>query len=115
MPTAVQSNPDLAAATARFFRVLGHPTRLRILSLLLERPHTVTELVATTDSSQSRISNHLACLRWCGFVETERSGRLITYSIADPRVRTVLDSAQALATDHCELLASCTRIGPDWV
>lgn len=115
MPTAVQPRPDLAVASARFFRVLGHPTRLQILSLLLDRPHTVTELVEATESSQSTVSNHLACLRWCGFVETERNGRQVTYSIADHRVRNVLDSGQALAADHCELLASCTRIGPDWV
>jgi DNA-binding transcriptional ArsR family regulator len=115
MPTAVASAPELSTASARFFRVLGHPTRLQILALLLERPHTVSELVEVLGSSQSRVSNHLACLRWCGFVETERHGRQITYRLGDPRVGDVVAAAEELASDHCELLASCTRIGPDWI
>jgi DNA-binding transcriptional ArsR family regulator len=112
--TGVKSAPELSTASARFFRVLGHPTRLRILALLLEEPRTVSELVEAVGSSQSRVSNHLACLRWCGFVETERHGRQITYRLCDPRVRDVLAAGEELAADHCDVLASCTRIGPDW-
>ena len=115
MTTAVQSAPELATASARFFRVLGHSMRLAILERLLERPHRVSELVEALDASQSRVSNHLACLRWCGFVETERQGRQIIYRIHDPRVRDVLAAARAVAADHCDHLASCTRIGPDWI
>lgn len=115
MIAAVQSPPELATASARFFRVLGHPTRLGILERLLERPHSVSELVEALDASQSRVSNHLACLRWCGFVETERHGRQIIYRLCDPRIRDVLDAARGLAADHCAHLASCTRIGPDWI
>lgn len=106
--------PPLRLASARIFRVLGDATRLRILELLLERPRTVSELVERIGSSQSRISNHLACLRWCGFVDTERSGRTATYSVRDRRVAAVLAAAREMAVDHCEHLASCTRIGPDW-
>ncbi|MGH9285954.1 MAG: ArsR/SmtB family transcription factor, partial [Acidimicrobiales bacterium] len=62
----------------------------------------------------SRVSNHLACLRWCQFVEDERQGRQVTYRIADPRVRQVLEEAGLLAAEHCDHLASCRRIGPDW-
>lgn len=101
-------------ASARFFRVLGDPTRLAILELLLDDPHTVSELVEAVGASQSRVSNHLACLRWCGFVEDERHGRQVTYRIADPRVSDVLAAASELAAAHCEHLASCGRIGPEW-
>jgi len=104
---------DLAAA--RLFRVLGNPTRLGILQLLAERPRTVSELIDRLGCSPSRVSNHLACLRWCGFVEAERWGRTATYSICDRRVAAVLASAREVAADHCRHLASCTRIGPDWV
>jgi hypothetical protein len=37
------------------------------------------------------------------------------YRIADPRVRELLRDARALAADHCEHLATCTRIGPAWI
>ena len=113
--TAASLDPDLAAASARFFRVLGDPTRLAILELLLDRSRTVSELVDALEIRQSRISNHLACLRWCRFVEAERAGRQVTYRIADRRVRRVLEHGRQLAEQHCEHLATCRRIGPEWV
>src|SRR6267154_614887 len=114
MTTAIQNDHDLGTATARFFRVLSDPTRLAILELLLQGPRTVSELVEALDVSQSRVSNHLACLRWCEFVDTEREGRQITYRLRDRRVRGLIAGARSMAADHCEHLASCTRIGPDW-
>jgi len=106
---------ELGVATARFFRVLSDPTRLAILELLGERPRTVSELVVALDCPQSRVSNHLACLRWCEFVDTERQGRQVTYRIREERVQALIEAARAMATEHCEHLASCTRIGPDWI
>ena len=115
MATVLQARTDLETATARFFRVLSDPTRLAILELLLVQPHTVSGLVEALDVPQSRVSNHLACLRWCEFVDTERDGRQITYRIRERRVRKLIDAAQAMAAEHCERLASCQRIGPDWM
>lgn len=105
----------LDVATARFFRVLGDPTRLGILELLLEAPRTVSELVEALECPQSRVSNHLACLRWCEFVDGEREGRQVTYRIRDQRVRRLVEAARSMAADHCEHLVSCQRIGPDWI
>lgn len=106
---------EALVASARFFRVLGDPTRLRVLRLLLERPRTVSELVEATASSQSKVSNHLACLRWCRFVEAERDGRHVTYRVTDPRIGAFLDAVEDLTVEHREHLASCGRIGPDWI
>lgn len=106
---------DVVLASARFFRVLGDPTRLGVLRLLLERPRTVSELVEATGSSQSKLSNHLACLRWCRLVEGEREGRHVTYRVIDPRIRTFLEAADDLSGEHREHLATCGRIGPDWI
>jgi len=112
---AVDRRADLEVATARFFRVLSDPTRLAILELLLDAPRTVSELVALLDVPQSRVSNHLACLRWCEFVDTERDGRHVTYRIREPRVRALIAAARAMADAHCEHLATCERIGPEWI
>lgn len=106
---------EIPLASARFFRALGDPTRLRILELLLERPHTVSELVKATEALQSRVSNHLACLRWCRFVHTERQGRRVIYRVADPRVGRLLELSRELTAEHREHLANCRRIGPTWV
>lgn len=106
---------DQVEATARYFRGLGDPTRLRILLLLLDGERTVSQIVDALGLGQSRVSNHLACLRWCRFVESERHGRNVVYRVTDPRLRQLLGYAGELADEHCEHLASCSRIGPDWI
>jgi DNA-binding transcriptional ArsR family regulator len=105
---------ELRGALARYFRVLGDPTRLRIVEALLAQDQTVSELVELLGVPQGRVSNHLACLRWCRFVDGQRRGRQVVYRIIDERVRTLLDMARELAGPNCEHLASCRRIGPDW-
>ena len=102
-------------ALSRYFRVLGDPTRLRVIDALLERERTVSDLVELLGASQSRVSNHLACLRWCRLVESERRGRTVVYRVADERVSRILELAATLAEPNCDHLASCTRIGPDWI
>ncbi len=102
-------------ALARFFRVLGDPTRLRILELLAERERSVGELVDLLGVPQGRVSNHLACLKWCRFVEAERRGRRIVYRLVDPRVPGLVAAALPLVERDREHLASCSRIGPAWV
>ena len=112
---STQPNVVQATAEARFFRVLGDPTRLRILELLLDAPRTVSELVDAVGAPQARVSNHLACLRWCAFVEGERHGRQVVYRIADPRLGELLAAARPVIDDKVDHLASCQRIGPDWI
>lgn len=109
-------SPDLSLAAGRLFKILGDPTRLTLLRRLAEGQASVSELVAAVgDPPQSRVSNHLACLRWCGMVTSEKVGRSVIYRLADPRVLPLLDMACEVAAPHAEHLASCTRIGPDWV
>ncbi len=104
-----------ARATARFFQVLGDPTRFAIVEILSAGERTVSQLMAMTGASQSRVSNHLACLRWCRFVEGERRGRQVFYRLSDPRIEELLALGRELAAPSAEHLASCARIGPDWV
>ena len=105
---------DLTAA-ARFFRVLGDPTRLKILELLGERERTVGELVSAVAQPQPRVSTHLACLRHCGFVSTERRGKEIVYRLVLHGLDEVVDQASNAMQPIADRLATCTRIGPDWM
>ncbi len=114
--TPERGDQDVAArARARYFRVLGDPTRLSVLEALLEGERTVSELVAIVGAPRSRVSNHLACLKWCGFATSERRGREVVYRVADPRVRTIIELSRKVSEEHCDHLASCSRIGPDWI
>ena len=104
------------AAAGRLFKVLGDPTRLALLRRLAGGPATVSELlVALGDPPRSRVSNHLACLAFCGLVTAERDGRNVTYTLTDPAVQSLVELAAALAAPNAKHLASCTRIGPEWV
>ena len=102
-------------ATARYFRVLGDPTRLSILDELAAGPCSVSELARRVSAPQSRVSNHLACLRWCEFVVAERHGRQVLYELADAGVSELVEATRRLAAGRAEHLESCERIGPDWV
>ncbi|HKW58973.1 MAG TPA: metalloregulator ArsR/SmtB family transcription factor [Candidatus Dormibacteraeota bacterium] len=114
MYSAVLAPSDRAAA-ARFFRVLGDPTRLHILELLEEGDRTVGELVSATRQPQPRVSTHLACLRHCGFVSTERRGKEMVYNLALKGLDRIVDRADTALAPIARRLATCTRIGPDWV
>jgi len=95
----------------KYFRALGNPTRLAILELLREHSElNVQDLVERVGSTQPQVSNHLACLRWCGFVTTRREHRAIYYRLADERVDRVLELARSLLTDNAEHVAACRVI-----
>ena len=114
MYSALKARTDRSAA-ARFFRVLGDPTRLHILELLEARDHAVGEIVEAVGQSQPRVSTHLACLRHCGFVTTERRGKEIVYRLALNGLQEIVEGGNAALEPIAHRLATCTRIGPDWV
>jgi len=98
---------DREEVLATFFQGLADPTRVRILELLAERPCTVIELQAALGLAQGRISSHLACLRWCGYVAALVEGRFNRYQLVDPRVRQILELAEGIVRDNAGRLTSC--------
>jgi DNA-binding transcriptional ArsR family regulator len=102
------------ATLARFFRVLGDPTRVRLIQALEGGERSVSELVAEVGQRQPRVSAHLACLRHCGFVEYRRQGREVLYRLSLGNLRALIDGAADIMEPLAERLATCTRIGPDW-
>lgn len=101
---------EASALTARFFSGLADPTRLYIVEALLERPHTVGEIVTRLGLRQARVSNALICLKWCGYVEARREGRYVWYTVTDPRIRDLVDLARTVMADHAAQIACCTRL-----
>jgi DNA-binding transcriptional ArsR family regulator len=96
-----------SALLARFFKGLGDPTRVLILTVLLDGERNVGELVRQLGAPQGRVSSHLSCLRWCGYVQARRVGRNVYYRIADERVRTLLRLAADLVAEHARELLTC--------
>lgn len=93
---------DEAGELAEVFRLLGDPTRTRILYALLEVGELcVCDLAATVEVPESSVSHALRLLRTAGIVRNRRDGRMIYYSLADGHVRMLLDlSRQHLHEDH---------------
>ena len=94
----------------KFFKGLSDSTRLRIVEALLERERNVSELIQLLKIPQSNISNHLACLKWCGYISSRKEGTSIYYQITDERVKKIVGLAREIISDHAENLYACTRI-----
>ncbi len=93
---------------AEFFKTLGHPARIRILELLVERERTVGELLPEVGLEASNLSQQLAVLRRAGVVVTAKSGNTVVYSIASPGIADLLAVARtvlaSLLSDQAALL-----------
>jgi ArsR family transcriptional regulator, cadmium/lead-responsive transcriptional repressor len=94
---------------AKWFRGLDDPVRLAILEALRDGEKGVDELCEILGMKQSRVSNHLACLRWCRFVATRRQGQRIFYRLADSNIPAILDLAHASLARSAARVFSCTR------
>jgi DNA-binding transcriptional ArsR family regulator len=110
-PFALSETPTEPELIGKYFRALGDPTRLRILEMLQEHDElSVGEIVERLGESQPKVSNHLACLRWCGFVHTRRMHPTVYYRVADERVTQLLALGSALLADNAEHVAACRRV-----
>jgi ArsR family transcriptional regulator, cadmium/lead-responsive transcriptional repressor len=96
---------------AKLFNGFANSTRLSILLLLSQRGEMkVGELVDELGAPQPRVSDHLRCLAWCGYVQVRREGRNAFYAVADERVMQILELGEELLQDNLEYLEACDDI-----
>lgn len=92
---------DAAGALAALFRLLGDPKRIRILFALLEAGELcVCDLAATTDVTETAVSQSMRLLRTAGIVRQRRDGRTIYYRLDDAHVRLLLDLSYEHLAHH---------------
>lgn len=106
-----ENQEALYTVTARFFKGLGDPVRLRILEFLRGGERPVGEIVEHLGLPQNQVSMHLGCLKWCGYVSTRRDGRYIFYSLADIRITDLLRLASEMLSGSEVYLMTCEVIG----
>ena len=75
-----------SATCADKLRVLADATRLTILRVLWQQPLCVGDINQHLRIDQSLLSHHLRTLREAGFVQSERDGKSVIYSLT-PDVR----------------------------
>jgi DNA-binding transcriptional ArsR family regulator len=109
-PFRLPADPSEPELVAKYLRVLSDPIRLRIVELVADQERSVTALVDELGVAQPKVSNHLACLRWCGFVQTRREHRTIHYRLADQRVREIIELARGLLAENAGHVAACRRV-----
>ncbi|WP_374336158.1 ArsR/SmtB family transcription factor [Leeia sp.] len=75
------------AELADLFRLLGDPTRLRVVMSCLEEPVPVTAMAERLGLSSSLVSHHLRLLKAARIVRAERQGKQVFYMAADQHIR----------------------------
>ena len=78
-------------AIAELFKAFGDPTRVEILSLLLQQERCVGDIADGIGLSQSAVSHQLRLLKQLHLIKYRREGKNILYSLADDHVRTILE------------------------
>ena len=68
---------------AELFKILGDPTRLKIVELLLESEMCVNHIAETMEMGQSAISHQLRVLRQARLVTYRKDGKTAYYSLND--------------------------------
>ena len=113
--------PPVYALKADFFRVLGHPARVRLLQLLRDGELSVGALRDAVELDASSTSQHLAALRAQGLVASRKQGTSVYYRVRDPRTLELLELARQIISgareDNQALLEDLAvedfRPGPD--
>ena len=98
--------------SANLFKVLAHPARLAILTILRDGEQCVCHMEAMLKLRQAYISQHLKILKDAGIVSDRRDGWNMYYHVTRPEVFQMIDTMFALtgqpeAIPHIHSKAEC--------
>ena len=89
-----------AVELSEMFRLMGDPSRLKIIVACLSTPTSVSDVAAVTRLSPSLVSHHLRLLRAARILLAERRGKQVFYVAADEHVRcTIADMVAHVRED----------------
>jgi len=95
---------DRIVPLADLFRLLGDPTRLRIVLACVEQAVSVGAIAESLGLSASLVSHHLRLLRAARVVRADRQGKQVFYLAADAHISDMLsDLLEHVAEPHHEL------------
>jgi DNA-binding transcriptional ArsR family regulator len=86
----------ITEAKADLFKVLGHPTRVRVLELLAEGELSMGELAREVGLELPHLSQHVTLLRRAGIVDSRRVKNTVVCSLRDPQTAELLAVARRL-------------------
>lgn len=85
---------------SEIFKILGDPTRVRIVAALQIRELCVGDLACLMEISQSGVSHQLRLLKKSRIVKTRRDGKMIYYSLSDEHITSLIN----IALEHVDEL-----------
>jgi len=94
---------------SKFFKGFADYNRLCIFECLINKEKTVSEIIEYTGFGQSKISNHLKCLRESDLVDLRQDGKYVYYSIKDDKIRSILSIANESVKEASEEKYNCMR------
>jgi DNA-binding transcriptional ArsR family regulator len=89
---------DAVRALSDTFRMLGDPTRVRILDALGAGELCVCDIASLVGISESAVSHQLRLMRGMRLVRPRRAGRLVYYALDDQHIIELLKQAQTHVT-----------------
>ncbi len=95
-----------AVEVKAFFFAIGDYSRFSILSQLMDKDMSVSEIVKATKIEQSNVSHHMQCLLNCGFVMVRKNGKLRVYSL-NKGVRPMMNSITGYLKKYKNWITSC--------
>ncbi len=78
------------------FKILGDPTRMKIILALSKNELCVCDLAAVIDSTISAVSHQLRLLRNARLVKYRKDGKMVYYSIEDQHINQLI----LIANEH---------------
>ena len=91
---------DHAVALADLFRLLGDPSRLRIVVACLRTPLAVSDIADRLGLSVSLVSHHLRFLKGARLVRADRQGKQVYYEADDAHVRRMVEDMVTHVAEH---------------
>lgn len=99
-PKKILLSDDHAVALADLFRLLGDPTRLKIVVSCLCAPLAVSDIAERLGLSVSLVSHHLRLLKGARLVRAERQGKQVYYQADDLHVRRMVEDMVTHIAEH---------------
>jgi DNA-binding transcriptional ArsR family regulator len=93
-------NLQLHQFKADFFKALAHPLRIRILEILAEGDKNVNEIQTIIGVEGSSVSQQLSVLRSKNIVYGTKDGNRVLYSLRDPMIIDLLNTARQIFNNH---------------
>jgi len=91
---------DQIVELAEMFRLMGDPSRLKIISACLSGPISVSDIATKLALSQPLVSHHLRLLRAARVLRADRRGKQIFYEAADEHVKRVINDMADHVCEH---------------